>query len=113
MLPAGRLRHRVTFEELVTDQDSDGAMVPTWVPFGDGLPLPAEIVPLSGRELIAAQAVQSKVTERIRVRYRPGFRASMRAVHRETIYNILAVIPDPDSGIRFVTLLCESGVNEG
>lgn len=113
MLPAGRLRHRVAFEELVTDLDSDGAMVPTWVPFGDGRPLPAEIVPLSGRELIAAQAVQSKVTARLRVRYRPGFTASMRAVHRGTIYNIEGVIPDPDSGVRFVTLLCSSSVNEG
>lgn len=113
MLPAGRLRHRVTFEELVTELDSDGAQSTSWVPFGDGRPLPAEIVAMSARELIAAQAVSSKATTRIRLRYRPGINASMRAVHRGTVYNIEGVIPDPDSGRRFVTLLCSSGVNLG
>lgn len=112
MVPAGRLRHRVTFEEEVIDLDSDGAQVPAWVPFGDR-PLPAEIVPMSARELIAAQTVNSKLTTRIRLRYRPGFKASMRAIHRGTIYNIEGVIPDPDSNQRFVTLICSSGTNQG
>ena len=111
MLAAGRLRHRITFEELDIDIDSDGAQVEAWFPFGQ--PLSAEITALSGRELIAAQAVQSKVSTRIRVRYRPGFKPGMRATHRGTVYNIEAVIPDPDSGVRSVTLLCSSGVNEG
>jgi SPP1 family predicted phage head-tail adaptor len=112
MVPAGRFRHRVTFEELVTTLDSDGAQDEGWVMFG-GRPLPAEIVALSGRELIAAQAVNSKVTTRIRLRYRPGFNPSMRAVHRGTTYNIEGVIPDPDSNQRFVTLICSSGTNQG
>lgn len=107
----GRLRHRVTFEELTVELDSDGAQEEAWVAVWP--PLSAEITPISGRELIAAAATQSKVTTRIKVRYRPGFKPSMRAVHRDTIYNIEAVIPDPDSGIRFCTLLCSSGVNQG
>lgn len=109
---AGRLRHRVTFEELVTDLDSDGAQVVDWVPMFPG-PLSAEIRAMSGRELIAAQAVQSKVNTRIKVRYRPEFKARMRALHRSVIYDVEAVIPDPDSGINFCTLICSSGVNEG
>jgi SPP1 family predicted phage head-tail adaptor len=108
----GCFRHRVTFEELITDLDSDGKMVEDWVsPFPRAIS--AEIMPLSGRELIASQSVQSKVSTRIKVRYRPGFKPSMRGVHRSTIYNIEAVIPDPDSGISYLTLLCSSGVNEG
>jgi SPP1 family predicted phage head-tail adaptor len=109
---AGRLRHRVTFESLTVVLDSDGAQDEAWVD-AFGMPISAEIEPLSGRELIAAQAVQSKVSVRIKVRYRTGFLASMRAVHRGTIYNIEAVVPDPDSGIRGITLLCSTGVNEG
>lgn len=111
-MQAGRLRHLVAFDELVVDVDSDGAQVEHWIPAFGG-PLSAEITALSGRELIAAQAVQSKVNTRIRVRYRPGFRASMRAIHRGVIYNIEAVIPDPDSGIEYVTLLTSAGVDEG
>lgn len=115
MLPAGRLRHRITVEEFVTSQDSDGAVDEAWVA-AFAVPLSAEIVALSGRELIAAAATQSKVTTRIRVRYRPGFKAAQRVLHRGTVYNIEAVIPDPDSGQRYLTLLCSSGVqhvNEG
>lgn len=108
---AGRLRHRVTFEELGVELDSDGAQVEAWTPVM--VNIPAQISALSGRELIAAQAVQSKVNTRIVVRFRSGFRPSMRGVHRGTIYNIEAVIPDPDSGIGQITLLCTSGVNEG
>jgi SPP1 family predicted phage head-tail adaptor len=110
-MKVGRLRHRITIEERVTTQDSDGAIEEAWLPIGQ--PISADIKPMSGRELIAAAAVQSKVNTRIVIRYRPGIKAAQRAVHRSTIYNIEAVIPDPDSGIGFLTLLCTSGVNEG
>lgn len=108
---AGRLRHRVSVEELVSALDSDGATEEAWVTFA--WPVPADIVALSGRELIAAQAVQSKVSTRIKIRHLPGLKASMRIVHRGEIYNIEGPIPDPDSRIRFITLICSSGVNEG
>ena len=110
-LRAGRLRHRVDVDELVVSQDSDGALVEDWVRFASRVP--AEVTALSGRELIAAQAVQSRVSTRIVMRHLPGLTARMRIVHRGTPYNIEGVIPDPVSGIRFVTLPCSSGVNEG
>jgi SPP1 family predicted phage head-tail adaptor len=110
-MEAGRLRHRVAFEELIVDLDSDGAQVESWWPAHTMVP--AEISPLSGRELIAAQAVQSKVSTRIVIRYRPGIIPSMRAIHRGTVYNILAVIPDPASGFEWINLLCTSGVDDG
>lgn len=109
---AGLLRHLVTIEDLVTDLDSDGATVEEWVPVY-AQPVSAQIVDLSGRELIAAQAVQSKVSTRIVLRYRPGIRAKMRVVHRDVAYNIEAVIADMNSRFRQVTLLCTSGTNTG
>lgn len=111
-MQAGALRHRITIEQRVDEVDSDdGALDESWAhAFG---PISAEIVALSGRELIAAQAVQSKISTRIRIRHRPGVVASMRALHRGVIYNIAAVIPDPTSGVDYMTLMCESGVNEG
>lgn len=111
-MDAGRLRHLVTFQERVVSLDSDGAQVEEWVPLFGG-PISAEITPLSGRELIAAQSVQSKVTGRMCVRYRPGLTATMRAVHRGVIYNITAVIADPESGAEYVTLLTSTGSDEG
>ena len=130
----GPLRHRVLIEESVVDiadgivpagsssdsdgdgavdvdPQADGARTESWVPAFEYLS--AAIEPLSGRDLIAAQAVQSEVTTRVRLRYRPGVTSAMRLRHRETIYDIKAVIPDATSGVRWMTLLCGSGVNEG
>lgn len=107
-------RHWLTFERLVEEMDSDGARSEVWAPAFDVSPtMPAEVAPLSGRELISANAVQSKVTHRIRIRYRDGITAKMRAVERETAYNIEAVIPDQRSGLRYLTLLASTGTNEG
>lgn len=115
-MQAGKLRHHLTFEVKVSEQDSDGATVESWEPaFATSPRMPCEVVSLSGRDLIAAQAVHSTVTGRIKTRYRAGFDArTMRArAPGGTIYNIEAVIPDPDSGTRYVTLLVSTGLNEG
>lgn len=107
-------RHWVSFESPYTELDSDGAQMLEWMPaFVINHRMRCEVTALSGRELIAAQAVQSKVTTRIVTQYRPGFTAAMRGVLGTTIFGIEAVIPDPESRNRFVTLLCTSGVHEG
>lgn len=111
-LAAGVLRHRVRIEQLDVELDSDGERTETWSD-AFGLLLPAEISPLSGRELVAAAAVQSKVGVRIRIRHRPGVSASMRVVHRDIVYGIEAVTPDTDSGVDYLTLHCTHGANEG
>lgn len=119
---AGGLRDWMVFEDLLPEKDSDGNVVydsdgnvaEDWVDaFEVNTRMPVELTPLSGRELIAAQSVQSKVTHRIRVRYRPGFTSRMRGRQADFVYNIEAIVPDPNSGIEFVTLLCSSGVNQG
>jgi len=120
-LHAGALRHQLTFERQTSDLDSDGAQVADWVPaFEINSRMPAEVVAMSGRELIAAQAEHSRVTTRIRVQFRPGFKASMRAWFQDprifsgaTVYNIEAVIADPMSRNRYLTLQCSDGTNEG
>lgn len=115
-MQAGRLRHWLTFERQVEELDSDGALVEGWADaFAVNSRMPCDVMPLSGRDLIAAQAVQSEVSVRIKVRYREeGFTSQMRARAVDgTIYNIKAVIPDPESGIRYRTLLASTGLNDG
>jgi SPP1 family predicted phage head-tail adaptor len=72
----------------------------------------AAVEPLSGKEFIAAQANQSKVSTRITIRYLAGVNAGMRIVEDGKIYNIEAVLPDKNSGIRYLTLLVSDGVND-
>jgi len=112
---AGRLRHWLTFQRKVTDLDSDGATVEVWVDaFELNSRMPCEVEYLSGRELIAAQMVNSRVTCRLSTRYRPGFDATLRATQPDgTIYNLEALVPDSRSGRRDVTFLASTGINEG
>lgn len=110
-LAAGRLRHRVTIQQPVHTQDPDtGAMTTTWA---DVAEVAAEVAPMSVREFIASAAMQSQVTARITIRYRPGIDASMRVVHKDRIYNIQGVLSDPESGLEYLTLPCSEGTNEG
>lgn len=108
---APRLRHRVDIEEFTTVQDSDGAVEETWVAVLSDQP--AEIVPLSGREFIAAQSVQAGVTTRITLRYNAeAITEAMRIIHGSDTYNIKAVLPD-SSLRRHITVMAQKGVNNG
>lgn len=114
MMLAPRLRHRIDIEAFTIDLDSEGVQVESWDSIrdsGEAL-IPAEIVPLSGREFIAAQTVQANVTTRITIRWRAGIEPSMRVIHGVDVYNIKAVLPDPTLR-RHLTLMCETGANDG
>lgn len=108
-LDAGRLSHRITLQAAVTSRDEFGGVAHTWTPVAT---VWAEIVPLSGREFVAAQAAQAGVTTRITIRYRDGVTPSMRILHDGVTYSIKAVLPDPTLR-RHITLMCEQGVNDG
>lgn len=109
---AGSLHHRIDIMRRVDVQNiADGEMTVQLQPFA--LNVAARVTPLSARELIAAQAVNSEVTARIKIRYRPGLDASMCILHRGLTYNIAGVLPDPDSGLEYITLPVSQGLNAG
>lgn len=110
-LAAGKLRHKVTVEQLVININSYGEQDPAqWVPFAE---VWAAIEPLSGREFLAASQTQSSVTCRITIRALEGLLPSMRISHRGKVYNIAAILTDPVSGREYFTLPCSEGANEG
>lgn len=107
----GKLRHRVTIERPGSTQDPNtGEMIPGWAPVAT---VWASVEPLSAREFIAAQAGQSEISARIKIRHRDGINATMRVVHRGQVYNIEGVLPDPESGRHYITLPVSEGVNDG
>jgi head-tail adaptor len=85
-MKAGRLKHWVTFEEFATEIDSDGITTETWTAVTPRIP--ADIVDLYGRELVAAQAIASKVSSTITIRYRRkvAHQASRHAVRHRGRY---------------------------
>jgi SPP1 family predicted phage head-tail adaptor len=108
---AGQLKHRAQIQSLVSSQDSDGHITESWVDFGSKIWI--NLMPLSGRELLSADAIQSKVTAKAILRFRAGVLPSMRLTYRDTLYNIEAVIPDSNSGREMLTLLLSYGTNDG
>jgi SPP1 family predicted phage head-tail adaptor len=109
-LDAGLLRHRVTFQSLSRTLDSAGDTVEEWV---DDFTVWASVEPLSAREFVASQAVQSQVTARITIRYRAGIVATQRILFRGKVYNIAGTLADKDSGLEYLTLPVSEGVNLG
>ncbi len=113
-IEAGRLRHRVAIEARSTSRDSaTGAVAYTWAKITNG-DVWAAIEPLSTREFVAANAVQSKVTARIVIRYRADVTAAMRVNHNGRIYSIEGPpLADKESGLEYLTLAVSEGVNKG
>lgn len=103
---AHRLRHRVTIEQKTAGADAWGQPVETWETVATEVP--AEVLPLSGREYIAAQAEQAGITTKITIRCMDGITAAMRITHEGAIYNIKTP-PIPDRTLRrYMTLMCEA-----
>lgn len=106
---AGKLRHRVSIQEQTWALDSNGARVLTWVQVAE---VWAAVEPLSARESIQSAATQSRVVARITIRTR-DISPTMRIIHRGQAYNIHGVLPDKNSGLEYLTLPVEVGVNDG
>lgn len=66
---AGQLRHRVTFQARDTGTDSFGQQATTWSNVLASVP--ADVQPLSGREMLAAQAVNAELSHTVTVRFHP------------------------------------------
>lgn len=84
----GRLRKRVTLEARSASQGTAGQPAGTWAPVAT---VWASIEPLSGREMLAAEAAQSEVSHRVTLRYRAAITAAMRVNYGGRYFNIRAV----------------------
>ena len=103
-MKAGDLTQRVTVERFTSTVDGWGTPIESWAPL---FTCWAAVEPLVGREYIAAQALQSEVTTRIRMRFRPWMTAQDRVIHDGKTYNIVSVI-DVRSEHRELVLMCKA-----
>lgn len=114
MLNAGDLDKRVSIQRLAPnspDRDQGGAPDSSWVTVDT---VWAGIMPLRGRELIAAQEVHSEVSGTIKIRYRASLAltAADRVVYAGRNYDILAVV-DPREEHTEWLLYVREGPNDG
>lgn len=111
-----KLRHRIWIQALQPVEDSSGQIqtatgepITEWVNVAE---VWAAIEPVSARQFIAAQAQQSKVSALITIRYRRDIDPAMRLYHqsKDAYYNLEGILPDKDSGMEYLTLVCSEGV---
>lgn len=107
---AGMLRHYVTIQSRSTTPDTYGEPAQTWSTlYADQ---PASVQPLSGRELINAQAIQSDVTHRVRMRYVSGVEVKHRILFGSRVLDIRAVRNVDERGAE-LEMLCTEGASAG
>jgi len=106
----GQLRHIIDIQSKQATQDEWGGDIFDWANYAAGMR--ADVHPLSGRELMAAQAAQSEATTRFETRFIPGVTQAMRVVYGGKYYNILSVI-NVDELNREMHLITTTGTNEG
>ena len=99
---AGRLRQRITIQQLTTTQDANtGEGIESWA---DHVTLWADVRPLNAREYIAAAATQAQLNAMVTIRYRSDIVPTMRIVYNGKTYNIDGVLPDSRSGREWLTI---------
>ena len=113
-MQAGDLRRFVSFQAKSSTLDSFGQQVETWT---DVFTAWAQIQALSANEILAAQAVNSRVTHTITVRYRAEFAnpaqiAALRVLYSGRVFNISGML-NVDERNAEVELPCYEGLNGG
>lgn len=105
---ASELRHRVVIQVKGPNRDADG--YPISVDWTEYKKIWAKVTHLSGKDLIAAQANQSKVVARLKLRYRKDINTTMRVVYKDQIYAIDSqALEDNNSGNEYITFLLSQG----
>jgi SPP1 family predicted phage head-tail adaptor len=106
---AGALRRQVALQTRIASKDTFGQASVSWTTTATTW---ADIEPLSGRELMAAQAQQAETTHKVSIRYRSGVTPAMRVVYQGRNFNVLSVLDD-DMAHKSLTLLCSEGMTNG
>lgn len=82
----GRLKHRITFQELSQNKNEYGELVEEWL---DIKTVWAEIKPVSGNQFFAAKQINSEISHNVYIRYRTDLKPSMRIKFKERVFEVL------------------------
>jgi len=103
---AGNLRHRLQIQTASETRGTQGSVSRTWQ---TDETVWGSIEPLSGRELLAAQQVDSEITHRVIVRGYPGLTSASRLKHGARILKIKSILNKEERGEE-MELLCGEDV---
>lgn len=99
---AGRLRHRVTIQQVTRTRDGFGQPVESWSAFAT---VWAAVEPLRGREYFAAQQFAAETTHKITLRYLASVLPSMRVLFGSRVFRIEAIKDSAERNVQ-MELMC-------
>ena len=109
---AGELRHRITIQHYVAGgRDEDGFEIEgSWQEYQK---LWAKVTPLSAKDLISAQADQSEVVARMKIRYREDINTTMQVIWKGRVFSIQSqALDDNETGNIYCTFLLGQGLEK-
>ncbi|HCQ9559804.1 TPA: phage head closure protein [Acinetobacter baumannii] len=109
---AGELRHKVIIQHYVAGgRDEDGFEIEGgWSEYKK---LWAKVTPLSAKDLIAAQADQSEVVARMKIRYREDITTKMQVLWKGRIFSIQSqALDDSEDSYTYCTFLLGQGLEK-
>jgi SPP1 family predicted phage head-tail adaptor len=103
----GELRKQVALQAETPTSDNAGGYALAWTTLAT---LWADIAPLNGNEVFAAQHLEGHVTHRVTLRYRSDvmITSEMRILYNNRAFNIRSVL-NTDERNRWLELLVEEG----
>lgn len=105
---APRLRHRITIEQPSQTRDEFGGVIDGWAVVAQNVP--AEVMAMTGREYLAARAMQAATMTTFVIRQSPKVTQTMRILFNGEVYAVKAVLPD-STFMRYQKIMCETGPN--
>ena len=108
-MEVGLFRHRIAIQQRDATKDAYGQAAQTWTTLYTTW---AGIEDISGKELIAAMAINSELSTHIFMRWRAGISSANRILYQGIIYNIQAVV-DPTGRKRELHIMCARNLNQG
>ena len=106
------LCHRVTIQHYVAGgRDEDGYPIEgSWQKYKE---LSAKVTPLAAKDLIAAQANQSVVVAKMKIRYREDINTTMQVIWKGRVFSIQSqALDDNETGNIYCTFLLGQGLEK-
>ena len=104
MIRSGDLRHRIDFQERNETKGAQGGITPSWTTVASRW---AEIIPLTGKELVDAQQIKSTISHMVRLRYFPLLTTKLRILFKTRVFGIEHVRNIEERNIEHVCLCTE------
>lgn len=106
---AGPMRHSVLLQQYSETQDETGQPVAAWEDLDT---VWADVRFPGGLEAVKSDVPVNVTRASIRIRYRTGIGATMRAIYDGRTYDIVSVLPDTTAR-RYLDLVAQTGENLG